>query len=152
MGLPMNGARAMSTITAKDGTGIYYQDWGQGPVVTVSHGWPLNADAWDGQTLFLVQHVARDRCGHGCSSQPGSGNDMVGYADDLAAVIEALDLYDATLALWGWGNPAIEAIIAVGVLLVAFFAVERRTESPLINVRIFANQPSCCARLFRDHA
>jgi non-heme chloroperoxidase len=91
----------MSTITTKDGTTIYYKDWGTGPVVTFSHGWPLSADAWDGQMLFLAQHgyraVAHDRRGHGRSSQPSTGNDMNGYADDLAAVIEALDLRDATL-------------------------------------------------------
>ena len=91
----------MSTITTKDGTTIYYKDWGKGPVVTFSHGWPLSADAWDGQMLFLVQHgfrvVAHDRRGHGRSSQPSTGNDMNGYADDLAAVIEALDLRDAML-------------------------------------------------------
>ncbi len=91
----------MSTITAKDGTEIYYKDWGEGPVVTFSHGWPLNADAWDGQMLFLVQNgfraIAHDRRGHGRSSQASSGNDMNGYADDLAAVIEALDLHDVTL-------------------------------------------------------
>jgi non-heme chloroperoxidase len=91
----------MSTITTKDGTEIYYKDWGSGPVVTFSHGWPLNADAWDGQMLFLVQNgyrcVALDRRGHGRSSQASAHNDMDGYADDLAAVIEALDLNDATL-------------------------------------------------------
>jgi non-heme chloroperoxidase len=91
----------VSTITTKDGTDIYYKDWGEGPVVTFSHGWPLNADAWDGQMLFLAQHgyrvVAHDRRGHGRSSQASSGNDMDGYADDLAAVIDALDLRDATL-------------------------------------------------------
>src|SRR5204863_7698859 len=91
----------MSTITVKDGTTIYYKDWGKGPVVTFSHGWPLSSDAWDGQMLFLVQNgfrvVAHDRRGHGRSSQASSGNDMDGYADDLAAVIEALDLKDATL-------------------------------------------------------
>src|SRR5690349_14275437 len=91
----------MSMITAKDGTRIYYKDWGQGPVVTFSHGWPLNADAWDGQMLFLAEHgfraVAHDRRGHGRSSQASSGNDMNGYADDLAALIEALDLHDVTL-------------------------------------------------------
>jgi non-heme chloroperoxidase len=95
------GHRTMSTITTKDGTEIYYKDWGTGPVVTFSHGWPLNADAWDGQMLFLAQHgyrvVAHDRRGHGRSSQASNNNDMNGYADDLAAVIEALDLKDATL-------------------------------------------------------
>lgn len=93
--------QTMGTITTKDGTEIYYKDWGEGPVVTFSHGWPLNSDAWDGQMLFLAQHgfrvVAHDRRGHGRSSQAASGNDMNGYADDLAAVIEALDLKDATL-------------------------------------------------------
>src|SRR6187549_3367497 len=91
----------MSTITAKDGTQIYYKDWGKGPGVTFSHGWPLSSDAWDGQMLFLAQKgfrvVAHDRRGHGRSSQASSGNDMNGYADDLAAVIETLDLKDATL-------------------------------------------------------
>jgi non-heme chloroperoxidase len=91
----------MSTITVKDGTTIYYKDWGAGPVVTFSHGWPLNADMWDGQMLFLAQHgfrcVAHDRRGHGRSSQASSGNDMDGYADDLAALIEALDLTNITM-------------------------------------------------------
>jgi non-heme chloroperoxidase len=91
----------MSTITTKDGTQIYYKDWGSGPAITFSHGWPLNADMWDGQMLFLAQNgfrvVAHDRRGHGRSSQASSGNDMDGYADDLAAVIEALDLKDVTL-------------------------------------------------------
>ena len=91
----------MSTITTKDGTEIYYKDWGEGPVVTFSHGWPLSSDAWDGQMLFLVQNgfrvVAHDRRGHGRSSQASSGNDMNGYANDLAAVIETLDLKDAML-------------------------------------------------------
>ena len=91
----------MSTITSKDGTEIYYKEWGEGPVVTFSHGWPLNSDAWDGQMLFLAQNgyrvVAHDRRGHGRSIQASSGNDMNGYADDLAAIIEALDLRSATL-------------------------------------------------------
>jgi non-heme chloroperoxidase len=91
----------MSTITVKDGTTIYYKDWGKGPVVTFSHGWPLSSDAWDGQMLFLAQNgfrvVAHDRRGHGRSSQTWSGNDMDGYAEDLAAVIETLDLKDVTL-------------------------------------------------------
>jgi non-heme chloroperoxidase len=91
----------MSTITVKDGTTIYYKDWGNGPVVTFSHGWPLNSDMWDGQMLFLAQQgfrvVAHDRRGHGRSSQASSGNDMDGYADDLAAVIDALDLKGITM-------------------------------------------------------
>jgi non-heme chloroperoxidase len=91
----------MSTITTKDGTEIYYKDWGSGPVVTFSHGWPLSSDAWDGQMLFLAQNgfrvVAHDRRGHGRSSQAATGNDMNGYADDLAAVIKALKLKDVTL-------------------------------------------------------
>jgi non-heme chloroperoxidase len=91
----------MSTITTRDGTRIYYKDWGTGPVVTFSHGWPLTADSWDGQMLFLAQNgyrvIAHDRRGHGRSSQTSSGNDMDGYADDLAALIEELDLKDVTL-------------------------------------------------------
>jgi non-heme chloroperoxidase len=91
----------MSTITTKDGTTIYYKDWGKGPVVTFSHGWPLSSDMWDGQMLFLAQRgfrvVAHDRRGHGRSSQAWSGNDMDGYADDLNALIEALDLTDITM-------------------------------------------------------
>jgi non-heme chloroperoxidase len=91
----------MSTITAKDGTTIYYKDWGKGPVVTFSHGWPLSSDAWDGQLHFLAQNgfrvVAHDRRGHGRSGQAWAGNDMDGYAADLAAIIEALDLKDVTL-------------------------------------------------------
>jgi len=91
----------MSYITTKDGRQIYYKDWGKGPVVTFSHGWPLSSNAWDGQMLFLAQRgfrvVAHDRRGHGRSTQTSVGNDMDGYADDLAAVIEALDLKEATL-------------------------------------------------------
>jgi non-heme chloroperoxidase len=91
----------MCTIISNDGTQIYYKDWGKGPVVTFSHGWPLNADAWDGQMHFLLQQgfrvVAHDRRGHGRSRQTASGNDMDGYADDLAAVIDTLELKDVTL-------------------------------------------------------
>jgi non-heme chloroperoxidase len=91
----------MTTLKAKDGTELYYKDWGSGPVVTFSHGWPLNADAWDGQMLFLAQNgfrvIAHDRRGHGRSSQASSGNDMNTYADDLATVIETLDLKDITM-------------------------------------------------------
>jgi len=91
----------MSTIKTKDGTELYYKDWGTGPVVTFSHGWPLNADAWDGQMLFLAQNgfrcIAHDRRGHGRSAQASSGNDMDTYADDLAQLIEALDLKDIVM-------------------------------------------------------
>ena len=90
-----------NTVTTKDGTEIYYKDWGTGPVVVFSHGWPLSSDAWEGQMLFLSQQgfrvVAHDRRGHGRSSQSSSGNEMNTYADDLAAVFDALDLRDATL-------------------------------------------------------
>jgi non-heme chloroperoxidase len=95
------GAASVNTIVAKDGTQLYYKDWGSGPVVVFSHGWPLNADMWDGQMLFLAQRgfraIAHDRRGHGRSGQASSGNDMDGYADDLAVVIEDLDLHNVTL-------------------------------------------------------
>ena len=91
----------MNTVSSKDGTQIYFKDWGRGPVVMFSHGWPLNADAWDAQMLFLIQQgfrvIAHDRRGHGRSEQASAGNDMDGYADDLAAVIETLDLRKVTL-------------------------------------------------------
>ena len=106
----------MSTITTSDGTEIYYKDWGQGPVVTFSHGWPLSSDAWDGQMLFLAQHgyrvVAHDRRGHGRSSQASFGNDMNGYADDLAALIAALDLRDVTLVGHSTGGGEVTRYIA----------------------------------------
>jgi non-heme chloroperoxidase len=89
----------MPTITTKDGTEIHYKDWGTGQPIVFSHGWPLSADAWDSQMLFLASHgyrvVAHDRRGHGRSSQPGSGNEMDTYADDLAALVTALDLKNA---------------------------------------------------------
>ena len=91
----------MSTITVQDGTTIYYKDWGKGPVITFSHGWPLNSDAWENQLLFFAQNgfrvVAHDRRGHGRSSQPWDGNEMNTYAEDLASVIETLDLKDITM-------------------------------------------------------
>src|SRR5690348_13621145 len=89
----------MSTITVKDGTTIYYKDWGSGQPIVFSHGWPLSADDWDTQMLFFLKHgyrvIAHDRRGHGRSSQTGDGHDMDHYADDLAALAEHLDLKDA---------------------------------------------------------
>jgi non-heme chloroperoxidase len=91
----------MNTVTSRDGTKIFYKDWGSGQTVVFSHGWPLDADAWDAQMLFLVNNgyrvIAHDRRGHGRSDQPSEGNDMDTYADDLAAVIEALDVKGAML-------------------------------------------------------
>jgi non-heme chloroperoxidase len=90
---------SVSTITTKDGTRIYYKDWGRGQPLVFSHGWPLTADAWDGQMVFLASRgyrcIAHDRRGHGRSSQPWDGNEMDTYADDLATLVEALDLRDA---------------------------------------------------------
>ncbi|MCC3306213.1 alpha/beta fold hydrolase [Sneathiella sp. HT1-7] len=91
----------MAKVTTKDGTQIYYRDWGSGQPILFSHGWPLTSDAWDAQMLFFAQNgyrvIAHDRRSHGLSDQTFQGNDMDTYADDLAAVIDALDLKDLIL-------------------------------------------------------
>src|SRR5437764_1005843 len=95
------GRRALNAITTKDGTQIYYKDWGTGQPVVFSHGWPLSADEWDSQMMFLGQRgyrvIAHDRRSHGRSDQTWNGNDMDTYADDLAQLIEALDLRNVVL-------------------------------------------------------
>jgi len=98
----------MCTITTRDGTLIYYKDWGAGPPVVFSHGWPLSADSWEAQMLFLAARgyrcLAHDRRGHGRSSQPCTGNDMDTYADDLSELIETLDLKEAVLVGFSAGG------------------------------------------------
>ena len=106
----------MNAFTTKDGTSIFYKDWGTGPVVTFSHGWPLSTDAWDSQMLFLGQQgfrvVAHDRRGHGRSGQSWDGNNMDQYADDLAGLIEHLDLKDITMVGHSTGGGEVARYIA----------------------------------------
>ena len=100
--------RTASTITTRDGVELYYKDWGSGQPVVFCHGWPLNSDSWESQMFHLANNgfrvIAHDRRGHGRSSQPWTGNDMDHYADDLAQVIEALDLKNAILIGFSTGG------------------------------------------------
>jgi non-heme chloroperoxidase len=100
MKIPTERAFAMAIIKTRDGTEIFYKDWGEGPVVMLHHGWPLTADTWEDQSFFLASNgcrvIAHDRRGHGRSGQPWHGNDMDTYADDVADLVEALDLRDVT--------------------------------------------------------
>jgi non-heme chloroperoxidase len=120
----------MATITASDGTTIFYKDWGSGQPITFSHGWPLNADSWEAQMLHLASNgfrcISHDRRGHGRSDQPWAGNEMDTYADDLATLIEALDLRDIVMVGFSTGGGEVARYIGrygservAGVVLVA---------------------------------
>jgi non-heme chloroperoxidase len=110
-----HGRRHMARIETRDGTELYYKDWGSGRPVVFSHGWPLSSDSWESQMLFLAERgyrcVAHDRRGHGRSSQPWNGNDMNTYADDLAVLIESLGLDDITLVGFSTGGGEITRYI-----------------------------------------
>jgi non-heme chloroperoxidase len=131
----------MSMITTQDGTELFYKDWGTGQPVVFSHGWPLNADAWDEQAFLVASNgyraVAHDRRGHGRSGQPWTGNDLDTYADDLAELLEALDLRDVVLVGHSTGGGEVTRYIgrhgtsrvAKAVLLGAIAPLMLKTEA-----------------------
>ena len=157
-------------VVTHDGVRLYFKDWGpkDGPVVTFSHGWPLNSDSWESQMLFLAGHgfrvVAHDRRGHGRSSQPWDGNDMDHYADDLAAVIHALDLRDATLVGFSTGGGEVARYIGrhgtsrvkkvVLVSAVTPFMLKTEDNPDGVPIEVFdgirAGQLANRAQLYRD--
>jgi non-heme chloroperoxidase len=108
--------QSMNTVVTKDGTSLYYKDWGAGPVVVFSHGWPLSSDSWESQMVYLAERgyrcVAHDRRGHGRSGQPWNGNDMNTYADDLATVVETLGLERVTLVGFSTGGGEVARYIS----------------------------------------
>jgi non-heme chloroperoxidase len=110
------GDKKMNTFKTKDGTSVFFKDWGTGPVVTFSHGWPLSADAWDAQMLFLGQRgfrvIAHDRRGNGRSGQTWNGNNMDQYADDLAELIQHLDLKEITMVGHSTGGGEVARYVA----------------------------------------
>ena len=130
----------MNTFTTKDGTSIYYKDWGTGPVVTFSHGWPLSADAWDAQMLFLGKRgyrvIAHDRRGHGRSGQTWDGNHIDQYADDLAELMDHLDIEGAVMVGHSTGGGEVvryiarhgQKRVAKAVLIAAFPPLMLKTE------------------------